>query len=240
MLFLDDDPGRAEAFLAVNPEAVWVQTAAECIAKLEEPWDEVHLDHDLGGEHFVDCGRDDCGMEVVRWLCLGPRPHLKQTRFQVHTHNPNAAMMMGLQMMMNGFAVTVRPFGEPEPYLLPEAAPPPRPAPLAAVGRFLRRVYLREVEEVVPLDAPEFFLLPGVEPLPRLSPLAALRQRLRRVFRRESTRTTRPPWSESADPDRSPSLEPFFFDWPALPAESRVSGKEQDPEAEASPGPPRP
>ena len=54
ILFLDDDPARAEIFLAENPEAVWVQTADECIARLEEDWDEVHLDHDLGGERFVD------------------------------------------------------------------------------------------------------------------------------------------------------------------------------------------
>ena len=50
ILFLDDDPERAEIFLADNPEAVWVQTAEECIARLAEAWDEVHLDHDLGGE----------------------------------------------------------------------------------------------------------------------------------------------------------------------------------------------
>jgi hypothetical protein len=236
VLFLDDDPARAEVFLVENPSAVWVQTAAECIARLVERWDEVHLDHDLGGEHFVDQTREDCGMEVVRWLCLQPRPHLRKTRFRVHTHNPNAAMMMGMQMMMSGFAVTVRPFGEPEPFLVPEAAPPPRPSPLAALARWLRRVYLREVDEVRPLDAPELFLLPEVEPPPRLSPLAALGQRLRRVFRREGPDD---PALRFESTDRSP-LEPFFFDWPPLPAESRVSGKGQDPEAEAPPGPSRP
>ena len=68
ILFLDDDDLRAEVFLGDHPQAVWVQTAAECIAKLEEPWDEVHLDHDLGGEVFVNIDRDDCGMAVVRWI----------------------------------------------------------------------------------------------------------------------------------------------------------------------------
>jgi hypothetical protein len=79
ILFLDDDPARAEIFLAENPDAIWVETASDCIARLEEPWDEVHLDHDLGGERFVDLSREDCGMEVVRWLCLEPHPHLLRT-----------------------------------------------------------------------------------------------------------------------------------------------------------------
>src|SRR4051812_41221725 len=74
VLFLDDDPGRAAIFLAAVPHAVWVSTVEECLPRLEEEWDEVHLDHDLGGETFVDCGRDDCGMEVVRWLCLEAHP----------------------------------------------------------------------------------------------------------------------------------------------------------------------
>jgi hypothetical protein len=111
ILFLDDDPTRAEIFLAENPEAVWVETASECIARLEEEWDEVHLDHDLGGEHFVDLSREDCGMEVVRWLCLEPHPHLQQTLFLVHSHNPVAAGMMAMQIHVAGFHVESRPFG---------------------------------------------------------------------------------------------------------------------------------
>jgi len=142
LLFLDDDPARAEVFLAENPAAVWIQTAAECIAKLGETWDEVHLDHDLGGEHFVDLNRDDCGMEVVRWLCVLPRHHLRKTRFHVHSHNPTAAMMMGMQLMMNGFDVSVRPFGTPA--LDSEDRPPARLSPLAALGQLLRRVFGRE------------------------------------------------------------------------------------------------
>ena len=197
LLFLDDDPARAEVFLAENPDAVWVQTAAECIARLDERWDEVHLDHDLGGEHFVDLSREDCGMEVVRWLCLHPRPHLRQTRFHVHSHNPNAATMMGMQMMMNGFQVSVRPFGAPEP--MPE---------------------------------------PDVEPPGRLSLVAGLRQLLRRVFRREDDYGYHASRFDAPGPDQ-PSLEPFDFDWPAIPADSRDSETDQDPEARTSPGPPR-
>jgi hypothetical protein len=122
VLFLDDDPRRAEAFLAENPCAVWVQTVGECLARLQEPWDEVHLDHDLGGERFVAIDRDDCGMEVVRWLCLEARPHLAKTRFYVHSHNLSAASVMTLQMCGSGYRAEFRPFGQP-PGPPPEAPP---------------------------------------------------------------------------------------------------------------------
>ncbi|WZO97862.1 cyclic-phosphate processing receiver domain-containing protein [Isosphaeraceae bacterium EP7] len=114
VLFLDDDPGRAGAFLAGCPEAVWVSTVGECIEMLEaaEGWDEVHLDHDLGGETFVQSHRDDCGMEVVRWLCRdGPRPHLRATRFVVHSWNPDAAFAMTMQLDLAGYHAVARPFG---------------------------------------------------------------------------------------------------------------------------------
>ena len=139
VLFLDDDPWRADFFLADHPEAVWVETAAGCIARLAEHWDEVHLDHDLGGEHYVEVTRDDCGMEVVRWLCLQPRPHLEGTRFTIHSHNPNAAVMMGLQLMVSGFTVDLRPFGSP-PTPRPDKAPAPAPPPFGTLGRWARRL----------------------------------------------------------------------------------------------------
>jgi hypothetical protein len=120
ILFLDDDPMRAEIFLATNPQAVWVETASACIARLAQEWDEVHLDHDLGGERFVDLSRDDCGMEVVRWLCLEPHPHLKETRFLIHSHNPIAAEMMAMQIHVAGFRVENRPFGVAAPLSPPE------------------------------------------------------------------------------------------------------------------------
>jgi hypothetical protein len=111
ILFLDDEPLRAAHFQADYPGAVWVRTAEDCLARLAEPWDEVHLDHDLNGETFVDHERDDCGMAVVRWLCQEPRPHLQATRFIVHTRNLDAACVMLLHLHVMGFAVQARPFG---------------------------------------------------------------------------------------------------------------------------------
>ncbi len=150
ILFLDDDPDRARAFLGRHPEAVWVQSAGECIARLAESWDQVHLDHDLGGEIFVDSSRDDCGMEVVRWLCSRPQEPLPNTWFFVHSHNADAASLMVRNLLQHGYQAVYRPFGidvldwscdealdEPE-------QPPAEPIRLAAdlrgwLGRQLRR-----------------------------------------------------------------------------------------------------
>jgi hypothetical protein len=111
ILFLDDDAARAENFLGRHPEAVWVQTVEECLEQMLEGWEEIHLDHDLGGKQYVDVNQTDCGMEVIRWLCKEPRDHLKKTRFLVHTHNSVAGLMMVLQMRVSGYYAEFRPFG---------------------------------------------------------------------------------------------------------------------------------
>jgi hypothetical protein len=111
ILFLDDDLARARAFLTRHPEAVWVETAEACIARLAEEWDQVHLDHDLGGEIYVDCARPDCGMEVVRWLCAEPRGHVNEALFIIHTHNAEAARLMLQSLREHGYQAVYRPFG---------------------------------------------------------------------------------------------------------------------------------
>lgn len=137
ILFLDDDRERARCFLTEYPDAVWVETADQCVARLAEPWDEIHLDHDLSGEVLVDHERPDCGMEVVRWLCEEPRPHLQSTRFIVHTQNPNAAVVMMMHLQVTGYRVEERPFG----FRLPDSGrgSGPRPGPFARLLDHLRR-----------------------------------------------------------------------------------------------------
>jgi len=145
VLFLDDDPARGEFFVAEYPDAVWVRTAEECIARLSEPWDEVHLDHDLGGESFVDHERDDCGMAVVRWLCAQPRPDLRNTRFFVHTHNLNAGCLMVLHLEGMGYDVQARPFGAA---LVPAARPGRLRSLAARAMRWLRSGGVRRIAPI--------------------------------------------------------------------------------------------
>lgn len=147
VLFLDDDIRRAEVFLAICPEAVWVETARACIDRLAEPWDEVHLDHDLGGEQYVDVNRDDCGMAVVRWLCAEPRPHLADARFFIHSHHLAAASMMVQCLLQAGHAAEFRPFGYDlvdllafEEILTPRGPGPRPPEPHGWTARWRRRL----------------------------------------------------------------------------------------------------
>ena len=93
VLFLDDNEYRIKSFRSKVPYATTVETAAECIKELEFPavWDIVFLDHDLGGDTFVDSAGLETGMEVVRQVC---RKRYTVGAFIVHTHNPGAAETM--------------------------------------------------------------------------------------------------------------------------------------------------
>jgi len=123
ILFLDDDPARAalayQRFVPGKRERViWCQTVEEAITTLKdyrELLTEVHLDHDLGGEHYVHTAREDCGMEVVRFLerlakkdALGG---LKNTKFRIHTWNVDAGNVMHKRLKGIGLKVDYVPFG---------------------------------------------------------------------------------------------------------------------------------
>jgi hypothetical protein len=126
-------------FLQDHPQTVWVTTVAECLSRLHETWDEVHLDHDLGGQTYVDSRAEDCGMEVIRWLCKEPRPHLEATRFFVHTHNAAAGLLMVLQMRSCGYDGEFRPFGVDLALVLAQNEPAPTSDPPPSPGSPLRR-----------------------------------------------------------------------------------------------------
>jgi hypothetical protein len=110
ILFLDDDVRRMKAFRRVHPRAVWVQTARECIKRILLPWDVISLDHDLGGETYVDPQRKDCGMEVVRYILRNRPACLAQTRFIVHSRNQFAAVMMAEALSSAGYQCDLEPF----------------------------------------------------------------------------------------------------------------------------------
>jgi DNA-binding NarL/FixJ family response regulator len=102
ILFLDDDPVRTARFLEREPDATCVETAGECINQLHHyDWDQVFLDHDLGGEIYVESGREDCGMEVVRWL---EQNHCDISRIIVHSYNHAAAEQMVERLKATGYA----------------------------------------------------------------------------------------------------------------------------------------
>ena len=115
LLFLDDDPSRLTFFADLVPDAQRVTTANETIEALRDAAAQGHrlthlfLDHDLNGEVYVDSRRDDCGMEVVRWI-VAERPQVDAVT--VHTHNHNAAPRMVAALVEAGYTCAAAPFGE--------------------------------------------------------------------------------------------------------------------------------
>lgn len=102
ILFLDDNPNRTKKFRSEIPSAQCVETAEECIKALQtrDHWDYVFLDHDLGGETHVNSGREDCGMEVVRWLCKHPT---EIDQIIVHSSNYPAAQNMVSELFAHAY-----------------------------------------------------------------------------------------------------------------------------------------
>ena len=69
-LFLDDDENRCQLFLKHRPTAYVVHTAQECMVALKAfKWDQVFLDHDLGGPvGFEESNGYNSGTTVVDWI----------------------------------------------------------------------------------------------------------------------------------------------------------------------------
>jgi len=94
ILILDDDPIRHEMFKNVikDHNLTHVYTSKECIEYLDNhTWDMVCLDHDLGGNIYVDSG-ENTGWEVAKWL--EQNPEKQPPKMYIHSFNPVGANNM--------------------------------------------------------------------------------------------------------------------------------------------------
>jgi len=111
IIFLDDDIQRWHRFRSKVPQAVHVETAETCIKSIQATavinW--LFLDHDLGGEAYVKSYREDCGMEVVRYLCSEDRSQSIHN-IVVHSHNTPAALEMFNKLIDAGYKTQLVPF----------------------------------------------------------------------------------------------------------------------------------
>jgi len=108
-LFLDDNADRRRCFGSAYPSAMLVETAADTITALSEPWDEVWLDHDLGDRVFVDSAEEETGAGVVRWILTQPE-RLKVAVFYVHSLNEPAAREMITKLQDAGYEARYCPW----------------------------------------------------------------------------------------------------------------------------------
>jgi hypothetical protein len=107
-LFLDDDAFRRHTFLQHVIDGTTVENVEQTIEALKKrQWPIVFLDHDLGGETFVDPEREDTGMAVVRWV-VENRPKVGQ--FIIHSLNEPAAREMVRKLEDVGYNAFRMPF----------------------------------------------------------------------------------------------------------------------------------
>jgi hypothetical protein len=114
---LEDNPDRLARFREMFPNATLVTTADKCIEAIQtRQFTICFLDHDLGGEVYVDTQREDCGMEVVRFLeKLEVRGNFASTLMvHVHSHNTPAAEAMVRGLERAGYKAFRTPFGRAE------------------------------------------------------------------------------------------------------------------------------
>lgn len=113
ILILEDDMNRIDLFgqkLCANQfDITYVTTAAEAIALLDqEEFDLVFLDHDLGGQTYVNTADTNTGSEVVRHMT---RPtYLKTPVVIIHSMNEPAAKSMEHALVYEGFETHRIPF----------------------------------------------------------------------------------------------------------------------------------
>lgn len=121
ILFLDDNDLRIQAtenkFCEVQPSdsissLTCVTTAEDTINKLQDgtKWDFISLDHDLGGNTFMDSNREDTGMEVVRWITRNMKAKEYDGVIRVHSWNVPAGKRMTETLKMYGFKCYYEPF----------------------------------------------------------------------------------------------------------------------------------
>lgn len=109
ILFLDDCPRRTKKFRSRWPFATIVHTSDDAISQLasDTVWDYVFLDHDLGGEVYVNSSREDCGMAVVRWI-IEHKP--QASTIIVHSLNAPAREHMVGDLKNAGFVAHSVPY----------------------------------------------------------------------------------------------------------------------------------
>jgi len=98
VLILEDDLERMKYFKTslgpVYVEITHVETAQECIEEMQKnKFDWIFLDHDLGGEIFVDTENKNTGSEVARWMSDN-WDRFTDSEIIIHSYNQPAARIM--------------------------------------------------------------------------------------------------------------------------------------------------
>jgi len=108
IFILEDDENRVVTFKNKlhDHDLVIVDNAEDAIRELQAgDFDAIFLDHDLGGETYVDTNNKNTGSEVVRWMCAAymPTPVAANTAMIIHSLNYPASISMWDKLTDAGF-----------------------------------------------------------------------------------------------------------------------------------------
>jgi CheY-like chemotaxis protein len=116
VFILDDEPIRIEVitrYIRKNgvPETIIVSAsnATEAKDKLKEgqPWDELYLDHDLGGLIYVDSLEENTGYQVAKFIV---DTNIKYEKVIIHSLNYDGAKRMQQVLKINAHTIPVTMF----------------------------------------------------------------------------------------------------------------------------------
>jgi hypothetical protein len=118
ILFLDARPERAAIlYQRMNSEdqsrTFWTSTVDGAICVLRDYKDRVdlfYLEYAMEGDDFIHPSREDCGLEVVRWLeKQDPTEYI--CKIIVTTWNMKMGKKMATRLLVAGYTVEYIPFG---------------------------------------------------------------------------------------------------------------------------------
>ena len=119
IVFVEGDPQRAALqFQRMTPadqnRTFWVKSVPEAIDMLKnyrERLDIVSMGYNLNGEEYNHPSREDCGLEIVRFLEKKKPETYAHVRFIVHSWAFLSGAKMANRLRAHGYNVLSKPFG---------------------------------------------------------------------------------------------------------------------------------
>ena len=110
VFILEDDPERIRLFhqAFIGHDVTLAKDTERALSLFQPPYDWVLLDHDLGGQVYVDSDEEDCGAAFCRRM---PVENLGAARFVVHSFNRDGARRMVETLADKGIQSIWQPFG---------------------------------------------------------------------------------------------------------------------------------
>lgn len=113
IFILEDDMERIKLFWEYGKahDLTVVTSVSEAIKHWKPPYDLVLLDHDLGGEHYVDSEKENTGYQFVKYLTSIEYGTYEPPKFIVHSFNYQGALNMTIELRTAGFDAVMQSFG---------------------------------------------------------------------------------------------------------------------------------